>query len=454
MRDAIHDYLITAGDQIRWNRARPALLAELEDHLRSEEEACRAAGLSETEAQAEAVRQMGDPVMIGQELDSVHRPRPQWKLLGLTLAVALAVTGLRLFLTWCFRPYAGFPEDFETFFSRELGPACLALCLGTGGLLAGYFLDYTTLARWAKILFLGALLLSFLLLPFWSPLIRLAYYGEYLLLLTVPTLYGGWVYNWRKQKWLGLILSIIGAPAALGACFWAKYREFLGMGTMLTMGAVLLVLLASLTWGDWFALGKKPSRCLAVGLLSGSAIGFLYFTTLLNPVHQPLPLLLHPERYTDTYGACAAAIRDLLGTVPLIGQAKWNGSYPVGEGADTLLLTTTLRQYGWLPFLLFAGSLMLLAVWLLVRGLRQTAVLGRITAVSVALPMLCWTVLGILGNLGIQWIYVTLPLISGNCILAVQMTLIGLALSVFRQESLPPAEVKARPLFFFIHEVR
>ena len=150
MRDAIHDYLITAGDQIRWNRARPALLAELEDHLRSEEEACRAAGLSETEAQAEAVRQMGDPVMIGQELDSVHRPRPQWKLLGLTLAVALAVTGLRLFLTWCFRPYAGFPEDFETFFSRELGPACLALCLGTGGLLAGYFLDYTSLARWGK----------------------------------------------------------------------------------------------------------------------------------------------------------------------------------------------------------------------------------------------------------------------------------------------------------------
>ena len=110
MRDAIHDYLITAGDQIRWNRARPALLAELEDHLRSEEEACRAAGLSETEAQAEAVRQMGDPVMIGQELDSVHRPRPQWKLLGLTLAVALAVTGLRLFLTWCFRPYL-YPLD-------------------------------------------------------------------------------------------------------------------------------------------------------------------------------------------------------------------------------------------------------------------------------------------------------------------------------------------------------
>ena len=60
----------------------------------------------------------------------------------------------------------------------------------------------------------------------------------------------------------------------------------------------------------------------------------------------------------------------------------------------------------------------------------------------------------ILGNLGIQWIYVTLPLISGNCILAVQMTLIGLALSVFRQESLPPAEVKAKPLFFFFPEVR
>ena len=420
---------------------------ELEDHLLSETEVYLARGMTVEDAQTEAVRQMGDPVMVGQELDRVHRPKPQWGLLGLSLTVAIAVTVLRLVLTWRFRPYAGFPGEFGNFFSRDLGPSCLALCLGTAGLLAGYFLDYTVLARWGKVLFPAALVLGFLLLPYWSPLIRLAYYGEYLFLLTAPTLFIGWIYGWRARKRLGFLLSATGVPAALTVCFMSKYLALLGMGTVLTMGAILLVLLASMTWRNWFALGRKSSRWLAAGLLAGSTSGFLYFTTLLNPAHQPLPLLLHPERYTDTYGACASAIRDLLGAVPLLGQAEWSGAFPVGEGADTLLLTTTLRQYGWLPFLVFAGALLVLTVWLLLRGLRQTSVLGRLTAVSVALPMLCWTVLGILGNLGIQWVYVTLPLISGNCILAVQMALIGFALSVFRQETLPPAEIKVRPIF-------
>lgn len=99
MRDLIREYLTAAGEQIRWDRARPTLLAELEDHLLCEREAALARGLSEEEARAEAVRQMGDPVTVGQELDRVHRPKPQWGLLGLTLAIAMAVTVLRVELT-------------------------------------------------------------------------------------------------------------------------------------------------------------------------------------------------------------------------------------------------------------------------------------------------------------------------------------------------------------------
>ena len=95
MPDRFDEYLNTAGEQIRWKRARPALLAELRTHLLDQQDACLAAGMSREEAQAEAIRQMGDPVTTGQGLDRVHRPKAQWGLLALTGAVA--VTGVILY---------------------------------------------------------------------------------------------------------------------------------------------------------------------------------------------------------------------------------------------------------------------------------------------------------------------------------------------------------------------
>lgn len=65
MPDRIERYLELAGEQIRWKRAKPALLEELRTHLLDQRDDCLAEGMSEEEAQAEAVRQMGDPVTVG-----------------------------------------------------------------------------------------------------------------------------------------------------------------------------------------------------------------------------------------------------------------------------------------------------------------------------------------------------------------------------------------------------
>ena len=46
-----------------------------------------------------AVEDMGDPVAVGADLDRLHRPRPQWGMLGLTLALLLVGGWLRYALT-------------------------------------------------------------------------------------------------------------------------------------------------------------------------------------------------------------------------------------------------------------------------------------------------------------------------------------------------------------------
>ena len=90
MPDRISAFVEAVGAEIRWKKARPLLTEEIRTHLLDQRDACVAQGMAEDEAQAEAVRQMGDPVALGADLDRVHRPRPQWGLLALALVLAAA----------------------------------------------------------------------------------------------------------------------------------------------------------------------------------------------------------------------------------------------------------------------------------------------------------------------------------------------------------------------------
>ena len=83
MAERIEQYLDEVGAHVRGKRVRPALTQELRTHLEEQAEAYRAEGLPAAEAEAEAVRQMGDAEQIGLALDAVHRPKRQTAILSL-----------------------------------------------------------------------------------------------------------------------------------------------------------------------------------------------------------------------------------------------------------------------------------------------------------------------------------------------------------------------------------
>ena len=91
MPDRISAFVEAVGAEIRWKKARPLLTEEIRTHLLDQRDACLAQGMSQTEAEAESLRQMGDPVEVGTQLDRVHRPAPKWGM--------LALVGLLIYLT-------------------------------------------------------------------------------------------------------------------------------------------------------------------------------------------------------------------------------------------------------------------------------------------------------------------------------------------------------------------
>ena len=132
MAERIEQYLDEVGAHVRWKRVRPALTQELRTHLEEQAEAYRAEGLPAAEAEAEAVRQMGDAEQIGLALDAVHRPKRQTAILSLA--------GICILLGAIFRILS---QDSPKLFTLA------ALVLTAGLLLGGYSFDYRRLARYA-----------------------------------------------------------------------------------------------------------------------------------------------------------------------------------------------------------------------------------------------------------------------------------------------------------------
>ena len=78
----IEEYLEIVSGQIRSKRARIMAVKEIEDHIKDQAGAYEEEGMKQETAMEEAVRQMGDPVTTGVELDRIHRPKMDWKLFG------------------------------------------------------------------------------------------------------------------------------------------------------------------------------------------------------------------------------------------------------------------------------------------------------------------------------------------------------------------------------------
>ena len=422
--DTIRGYLDAVAEQIRWRRARPVVVWELAQHLEDQRDAFAAEGREDAEAMA--VAEMGDPVSVGAELDRMHRPKPQWGLLALATLLALAGTVLRVWLT----------ADWAVYY-MDANPykAALAFLLGCGALLVGYFLDYGKLGRRGGWIYLGALVISFLLLviPHRAP--NGVHYSLRCAALLYPLVYAFWVYACRKKGWPGLLAAMAGIFPLLWFCQTAPY--LFGTLLLLSMGAVLLLAAA---WYDWFSIGRWKTLWVTAACAGGSAIGTVWYTFRDVYASARLAAAFHPEQFADGVGYHAVQIQNAIAGAKWLGEGIWNSAdsrpYALSvPGSGTVnLLTTLIHRLGWLPFLVVVLAFTALVVWILLRCLRQSSQLGKAVVLAAVLPLCIQALLSSAWNLGFTLLSSPFPLITGNTSMVLDLFLVGLCLSVFREE--------------------
>ena len=240
--NTIQAYLDAVAEQIRWKRAKPVVLAELEQHLEDQRDTFASEGCANAEQLA--VEEMGDPVSVGTELDRIHRPKPQWGLLTLTVLLALAGAVLRVVLTADWSVYG------ENFYLRR---TVLAFVLGCGALLLGYFLNYVQLGRWGRALYFVWLVVGIWALTRSPGISGRSYYTSYVT-LCYPVVYVFWLNTWRRKGWMGLTAALLGGIPLGMICMFGPHMFSLVM--LFVVGTVSALLAA---WNDWFGMGRQKS---------------------------------------------------------------------------------------------------------------------------------------------------------------------------------------------------
>lgn len=421
MPDRIDAFVAAVGAEIRWKKARSPLTEEIRTHLLDQRDACVAQGMDEDAAQAEAVRQMGDPAALGADLDRIHRPRPQRGLLAFSLALAAAGTLLRFSLT------AGIP-------AVSLGDRKLDLLGGLVAglaLAAGYLLDVSALGRrpWLACAGLAAVFLCFLPWKANGP----AWLSAQLLALFALTLALA-LWRQRGRRWRGAAVCLGWTAAAAAACCLCP-----SVYALVQVTAAALVLGLFFAWRDWLGLGRRKSVALVL------ALGLGVLALIVAAQWEHLQYSLFAEREPANRSYFAFILREALAGARWVGPAEAPDSLAAGfslrEAVPNMdsdaLLVNLICTWGWLPFLVLVGAFLAFFLWLLWKTLRLRQTLGRAVCLA-ALTTLAVQVLASLSlTLGAPVLSGGFPLVVGNVNTAVDMFLIGLALSALRDGGLP-----------------
>ena len=422
MPDRISAFVEAVGAEIRWKKARPLLTEEIRTHLLDQRDACMAQGMAEDEAQAEAVRQMGDPVALGADLDRVHRPRPQWGLLALALVLAAAGAFLRFSLT----------ADVPYVSLRDRQMDLLGGLMGAAALAAGYLLDVSALGRraWWTCVALMAVFIWFL--P-WN--VSSAAWMSAQMLALFPLTLALVLWKQRGRRWRGAAVCLGWTALVAAACCLCPSVYAL---VQMTMAALVLGLFFA--WRDWLGLGRWKSVVLVL------ALGLGVLALIIAVRWERLQYNLFANLSPTNQGYFAFILREALSLARWIGPAEtpawaveesFTLQQAVPEMDSDALLVNLICTWGWLPFLVLVGVFLAFFLWLLWKTIHLRQTLGRAVCLAALTTLAVQLAASLSLTLGAPVLSGGFPLVVGNVNTVVDMLLIGLALSALRDGGLP-----------------
>jgi len=437
--DTINDYVKLVRRQIRWKKSHERISEEMFNHVIDGRDAYIKQGLNEQEATKKAITDSGDALVIGTQLDRIHRPKPQW-IMFLWVAGFLL---LGVLLSQIIFPGTDFP--YNRLFDRLFW-----LAIGAVLMFAAYFADFSILGKYPWRVFIVVALLgmaAFFIIPThtvsghvsWINVPYLSSVRFRDITLIFPVILVPVIYVARNKGYRGLVICLLAYAFLCLATVGSSSPELTAFAHFAPVGTLLLIFAVV---RGWFGVSKLRGTLLVVvphvavftlwlwgNIQSGGRYVFHRMMTFVSP-------------YTDPYGRGFFPIqaRRLLNNAVLLGEGtpdRYGRFWPMRDMQQILysdyLLTTVIFRFGWLVFAAIMCALIFFIAKAVMRCFKQKSSLGFFVSAAIIMTFAMQVLTYVIFNLGFGITFISLPLISsGNIAIVVNMGLIGFMLSVFR----------------------
>ena len=431
-------YLTTVTDQLRCKEVRPYVEKELRDHIEDQIEYNVSKGMKQDDAEKAAVKDMGDPVETGELLDKIHSTKMAWEVVVLAAVITIAA------IIFHSNIWIKQEEPLELF-------GASSYLMGFGIMLLFYYVDYTFVARFSKVIavLLMAVCLCYRMFgdniyrfpcPMFA-LFRSVALIDSLMLMYIPV-FACILYKYRNTGVKGLIKSVLWMVVPT----WYMLYRVGTFGTCLTLFFSMLVLISMAIYKGWFKVNKRVS----ISVLLGTFIGIPLVSTAIGYLTDTLPeykriwinAIFSSTGKADT---TADTIRDLLCASKLTGKTAMNAAKILPDFDSDYVLAYISSEFGWsVGLLVICVVLFLLSIMLRI-SLKQKNQLGMMIGVGVSMVLICNVVLNVLIIIGaFPRMSTFFPLISlSESNIIVTYALIGIVLSIYKYKSIYPKYVSA-----------
>ena len=450
------EYLHTLTEQIRCKMARGTIEKEINDHIEDQKEEFLGEGMSQTEAEEAAVREMGDPVEVGLEMDRIHRPTMAWGLIALIVGLSLAGYLLRSMMYQTvlgIEQSAGKTEElFWTVSSSwHTSLELPALLLGLVLMIGICYMDYTRIAVYAKpiliayqVLLLVGLQVAgaqingstrYIIIPFGNFGLNLID----LLWLTIP-LFAAVLYSYRSQGYRAILKAILWM--IIPSYFLIKRCQSLIAAMILEV--IYCVVLAAAVYKGWFQVCKKA-------VLTGIGVVVVLIPVLLAGGIWCFGMAYQKERIAAIFSIGDYAvdfprvnvIREMIsGSSAFHGNPQFKEFLTYVDGS-VHLLASVVAAYGILAGILLVLCLVVLILRFAKISLNQKNQLGMVMGTGCTALFLIQAIVFILENLGgVGEMGIYCPFFGiGRSGMLVSYILLGLLLSICRYQKTAPEPV-------------
>jgi len=413
----INDYIKTVCQQIRWKKAHNQVSEEIEAHITDQKNAFINDGLDEEIATEKAIVEMGDPVLIGTELDRAYRPKFEWSIFALTCIMTLIGLLIRIFAL-----NSVIIEHIELSVFNDI----TNIVIGLVAMVTAYFLDFTAIGKYPKKIFFGLIALIIVLLNLAN---RQSYISFVILLF--PMAFAGLIYGMRNRSYLGIIqiCLISSIPAIIGI-------SIPSISSVLIYSISCLILLTMAILNGWFNVKKSSAIMLVYGAAAIISIIIILIVIISRPyIIGRLQALFNPLSDKQGFGWMINSTRNILSGAKLIGQGSLGeyGNKALPSVHSDFLLTCLINNFGWISFIGIMAVAIVFIYRLAILCKKQKSILAKLVSTSILSTFIMQIVLYVAFDLGFQLFSpLTFPFISyGGTSIVINMFMIGIMLSIF-----------------------